>query len=78
MDIVLLVNDEAVGGVASLDHRQAAAGIQLYGFGALVEGVLLRPLGATVYWMPPYVIGEAEIDFLVDTVAKVLDAGSES
>ena len=41
-------------------------------------GVLLRPLGATVYWMPPYVIGEAEIGFLVDAVTRVLDAGSES
>ncbi len=45
---------------------------------ALEAGVLLRPLGATVYWMPPYVIGEAEIGFLVDAVTRVLDAGSES
>ena len=46
--------------------------------GALEAGVLLRPLGATVYWMPPYVIGEAEIDFLLDTVTRLLDAGPES
>ena len=45
---------------------------------ALEAGVLLRPLGATVYWMPPYVIGEAEIGFLVDAVTRVVDAGSES
>jgi len=45
---------------------------------ALEAGVLLRPLGATVYWMPPYVIGEAEIGFLVDAVTRVLNAGSES
>src|SRR5258706_3695569 len=45
---------------------------------ALEAGVLLRPLGATVYWMPPYVIGEAEIDLLVDAVTKLLDVGSES
>ena len=45
---------------------------------ALEAGVLLRPLGATVYWMPPYVIGEAEIGFLVDAVTRLLDAGSES
>jgi adenosylmethionine-8-amino-7-oxononanoate aminotransferase len=37
--------------------------------------VLLRPLGATVYWMPPYVIGEAEIDFLLDAVTRLLDDG---
>ena len=45
---------------------------------ALEAGVLLRPLGATVYWMPPYVIGEAEIGFLLDAVTRLLDAGSES
>jgi adenosylmethionine-8-amino-7-oxononanoate aminotransferase len=41
---------------------------------ALEVGVLLRPLGETVYWMPPYVIGEAEIDFLVDALEKLLEA----
>jgi len=40
---------------------------------ALGAGVLLRPLGNTVYWMPPYVIGEAEVDFLVATLAGLLD-----
>ncbi len=32
---------------------------------ALERGLLLRPIGNTVYFMPPYVIEEAEIDFLV-------------
>ncbi len=41
---------------------------------ALGAGVLLRPLGDTVYWMPPYVIGEAEIDFLMDALEKLLEA----
>jgi adenosylmethionine-8-amino-7-oxononanoate aminotransferase len=45
---------------------------------ALEAGVLLRPLGATVYWMPSYIIGEAEIAFLLDTVTKLLDTGSGS
>ncbi|TMH38661.1 MAG: aminotransferase class III-fold pyridoxal phosphate-dependent enzyme [Betaproteobacteria bacterium] len=45
---------------------------------ALEAGVLLRPLGATVYWMPPYVIGEAEIGFLLDAVTRLLDAGPAS
>jgi adenosylmethionine-8-amino-7-oxononanoate aminotransferase len=35
-------------------------------------------LGATVYWMPSYIIGEAEIVFLLDTVTKLLDNGSGS
>jgi adenosylmethionine-8-amino-7-oxononanoate aminotransferase len=38
-------------------------------------GVLLRPLGSTVYWMPPYIIEETEIDFLLSTVKRLLDAG---
>src|SRR5260221_4158041 len=45
---------------------------------ALEAAVLPPPPGATVYWMPPYVIGEAEIDLLVDAVTKLLDVGSES
>ncbi|WP_124949554.1 adenosylmethionine--8-amino-7-oxononanoate transaminase [Sulfuriferula thiophila] len=32
---------------------------------ALDQGLLLRPIGNTVYFMPPYVISEAEIDQLV-------------
>ncbi|WP_331496723.1 adenosylmethionine--8-amino-7-oxononanoate transaminase [Romboutsia sedimentorum] len=36
---------------------------------ALKKGVLLRALGNIVYFMPPYVITEEEIDFMVD-VAK--------
>ena len=41
---------------------------------AIDAGVLLRPLGSTVYWMPPYGISRPEIDFLVDTVGKLLDS----
>jgi adenosylmethionine-8-amino-7-oxononanoate aminotransferase len=32
---------------------------------ALKQGLLLRPIGNTVYWMPPYTITEPEIDFMV-------------
>jgi adenosylmethionine-8-amino-7-oxononanoate aminotransferase len=40
---------------------------------ALQEEVLLRPLGDTIYWMPPYSLNEEEMDFLVDRTAKALD-----
>jgi len=33
---------------------------------ALQQGLLLRPIGNTVYWMPPYVINETEIEFMVN------------
>ncbi|MEG0843965.1 MAG: adenosylmethionine--8-amino-7-oxononanoate transaminase [Romboutsia sp.] len=36
---------------------------------ALRRGVILRALGNIVYFMPPYVISESEIDFMID-VAK--------
>jgi adenosylmethionine-8-amino-7-oxononanoate aminotransferase len=41
---------------------------------ALETGVLLRPLGSTVYWMPPYGIGTGEADFLLDAVGRLLES----
>ncbi len=67
------------GMIWAFDLRDAKPGFgQDFYRRALEAGVLLRPLGATVYWMPPYVIGEAEIDFLLLAVTKLLDAGSEA
>ena len=62
------------GMIWAFDVREAKPGFgQDFYRRALDAGVLLRPLGATVYWMPPYVIGEAEIDFLLDAVNGLLD-----
>jgi adenosylmethionine-8-amino-7-oxononanoate aminotransferase len=41
---------------------------------ALERGVLLRPIGRTVYFMPPYVTDEAEFQSLVDTGLAIADA----
>ncbi|MEW5708847.1 MAG: adenosylmethionine--8-amino-7-oxononanoate transaminase [Pseudomonadota bacterium] len=41
---------------------------------ALGRELLLRPLGATVYYMPPYVIEPEEMAFLVEGTLKTLDA----
>ena len=41
---------------------------------ALTQQLLLRPLGKTVYFMPPYIITEVEMDLLVDRTLKILDA----
>jgi adenosylmethionine-8-amino-7-oxononanoate aminotransferase len=38
----------------------------------LDRGLLLRPLGSTVYFMPPYVITDAEVDWAVDQIASVV------
>ncbi len=40
---------------------------------ALDREVLLRPLGNTVYFMPPYVIEEDHMDMLVGTTCDILD-----
>lgn len=43
---------------------QERRGLKVYQHG-LEHGVLLRPLGNVVYFMPPYVISEDEIDMMV-------------
>ena len=40
---------------------------------ALERGVLLRPLGNVIYFMPPYVVTPAEIDLMVDVAATGLE-----
>ena len=39
---------------------------------ALARGLLLRPIGNTVYFMPPYVIDEPEMDWLVEQTAQLI------
>lgn len=38
----------------------------------LAQGLLLRPIGNTVYWMPPYVMTTEEMDWLVHQTELVL------
>jgi adenosylmethionine-8-amino-7-oxononanoate aminotransferase len=40
---------------------------------ALERGVLLRPIGRTVYFMPPYVTDEAQFQALVDTGLAIVE-----
>jgi adenosylmethionine-8-amino-7-oxononanoate aminotransferase len=40
---------------------------------ALSRGVLLRPLGNVIYFMPPYVISHDEIDLMVEVAREGLD-----
>ena len=42
---------------------QERRGLHVYRHG-LERGVLLRPLGNVIYFMPPYVITEEQIDFM--------------
>ena len=60
--------------VASADPAFASKAFEL----ALERGVLLRPIGGTVYFMPPYVIGDAEFQQLVDTGLAIVEALAHS
>ena len=51
---------------------QQRRGLEVYRHG-LAQGVLLRPLGNVVYFMPPYVIDETEIDLMARVAAEGID-----
>lgn len=51
---------------------QERRGLKVYQY-ALSRGALLRPLGNVVYFMPPYVIDEAQIQLLADITTKGID-----
>jgi adenosylmethionine-8-amino-7-oxononanoate aminotransferase len=56
---------------APFDWRQRV-GYHIYRY-ALEGGVLLRPLGNVIYFMPPYVVEEEDLAFLADTAFASLD-----
>jgi adenosylmethionine-8-amino-7-oxononanoate aminotransferase len=50
------------------------AGLRAYRM-ALTRGVVLRPLGDILYWMPPYCIDDDQLELLADTThAAILEA----
>ncbi|MDP2248640.1 MAG: adenosylmethionine--8-amino-7-oxononanoate transaminase, partial [Nitrosomonadales bacterium] len=57
---------EVVGSQADFQQRFYQA--------ALARGLLLRPIGQTVYLMPPYIISESEIDWMVSELAALIKA----
>ncbi|MDF1796895.1 MAG: adenosylmethionine--8-amino-7-oxononanoate transaminase [Coxiellaceae bacterium] len=66
-----LVNVRAIGGIVAAD---VVDGVDLSGFAqrAQTRGILLRPLGRTLYWLPPLTITAAEVDSLVSLTALSL------
>lgn len=48
-------------------------GLKVYTY-ALENGVLLRPLGHVVYFMPPYIITNEQIDKMMDTAYDAISA----
>ena len=51
---------------------QERRGLKVYQH-ALSKNVLLRPLGSVIYFMPPYVITEAELALLADVAWQCID-----
>jgi adenosylmethionine---8-amino-7-oxononanoate aminotransferase len=72
-------NVRRLGTIAALDLDARDAGYladvgpRLYQF-FLERGVLLRPLGNTIYVMPPYCIAAAELDLVYDAIRAAADA----
>ena len=52
--------------------RYGALRDQLYAF-FMQQGVFLRPLGNTVYTLPPFVISDHELDEIYRVMEKCLD-----
>jgi adenosylmethionine-8-amino-7-oxononanoate aminotransferase len=63
-----------LGMIWAFDVKQAPPG-----FGndfhqhALARGLFIRPIGNTVYFMPPYVIGEAEMNLMAQVTLELLN-----
>jgi adenosylmethionine---8-amino-7-oxononanoate aminotransferase len=56
------------------EHR---AGLRAYRY-ALENGVLLRPLGDVLYWMPPYCISEESMQHLADVTLQAIDEATRT
>jgi adenosylmethionine-8-amino-7-oxononanoate aminotransferase len=63
------------GMITAFDVREPGARFaERFHLAARANGLLMRPIGATVYLMPPYAIGDGEIDWLVDATLDTLRA----
>jgi adenosylmethionine-8-amino-7-oxononanoate aminotransferase len=65
-----------LGGVGVVELKSDAGYLDDVGpriYSAFLErGVLLRPLGNVVYFMPPYVITDAQADWVLESIVEVV------
>lgn len=54
-----------------IEHPNPRFGLEIY-IKALEFGLLLRPLGNTIYFMPPYVINNDEINYVISSIKEIL------
>lgn len=73
----LLKNVRALGGIAAAELNVAdayeRAGMKVY-HEAMRLGACLRPLGNTIYWLPPFIISNDEIDALANITREAVNA----
>ncbi len=74
-----LENPRYIGAIAAVDLRVGGSGGYLSGVAPalraqfLEQGLLLRPLGNTIYAMPPYCVSPVEIDRIFDAIGAAAD-----
>lgn len=54
-----------------VESRHKRAGLEVFKRG-LKKGLLLRPLGNTIYFMPPYIISKKQARFVVENLREIL------
>ncbi len=67
-----MVKDRATGETYDFRERR---GLRVYRH-ALERGILIRPIGNVVYFMPPYVISPDEIDLMVRVAGEAIEAAT--
>ena len=74
-----LENPRRIGAIAAVDLRVGDSGGYLSGVAPalralfLERGLLLRPLGNTIYAMPPFCVSQAQIDRVFDAIGEAAD-----
>ena len=74
-DLRQVASIRQTGMICALDIQgfdpKERVGLKVYRYG-LKKGVLLRPLGLTIYFMPPYIITSEEIDKMFDVAYEAI------
>jgi adenosylmethionine-8-amino-7-oxononanoate aminotransferase len=82
-----LANDERIehmrqrGMVWAFDVREPEAGVRFaerFHLAARLQGLLMRPIGRTVYLMPPYLLDEEHAAYLAERTVATLNATLKS
>lgn len=70
-----IFNVRQSGMIVAFDVQTPAPGFaRRFTQAALTQGLLLRPVGTTVYWMPPYVVDRSTIELLGEATGAALSA----